>query len=75
MNHAKYEIIDNTEHLITIIDVGLTCISVTNDAEWIVSDLSKKGYLTEGKKLRYFDSSGENDEILVRNGIFAGFAP
>lgn len=50
-------------------------MSVTNDAEAVVADLIEQGRLTEGRRLLYFDSCNTLDEILVREGRFAGFAP
>jgi hypothetical protein len=45
---------------------------VTNDAEWVVAQLA--GYLL-GRRLFYYDSLGSLDELVVKEGRFAGFAP
>lgn len=47
--------------------------TVTNDAEAVVEALVKAGRLPEGRRLLYFDSEGDLDEIIVKNGKFAGF--
>ena len=63
-----------TEPLV-IRDVGQECRSVTNDAEKVVEDLFSSGRLRPGQRLLYYDSAGRLDEILIRDGRFAGFAP
>jgi len=49
--------------------------TVTNDAENVVASLVADGYLPPGRKLLYYDSDGRLDQLLVRDGRFAGFAP
>ncbi len=49
--------------------------TVTNDAEAVVAELAKQGHLPEGRRLLYIDSLGDKDELLVKGGKFAGFAP
>ncbi|MEN6560886.1 MAG: hypothetical protein ABFD52_08945 [Acidobacteriota bacterium] len=49
--------------------------SVTNDVEAVVQELVAEGHLREGQQLYYFDSDGQLDEILVKDGRFLGFAP
>lgn len=49
--------------------------SVTNAAEEVVAELARDGYLPAGRQLLYYDSNGQLDEILVKDGVFAGFAP
>jgi hypothetical protein len=46
--------------------------TVTNDAEWVVSQLVP---LVGSRRLYYYDSEGELDELVIRGGRFAGFAP
>ena len=48
--------------------------SVTNDVEAVVQELVMEGHLREGQRLYYFDSDGQLDEILVKDGQFLGFA-
>lgn len=49
-------------------------VSVTNDAERVVATLAAQGLL-EGRRVLYEDSTGRWDELLVRDGRFAGFGP
>ena len=50
-------------------------MTVTNNAEAVVEELRADGMLPDGRRLLYFDSEGKLDEILIRDGKFAGFAP
>lgn len=50
-------------------------MTITNGAEDVVEQLVAEGKLPEGRRLLYYDSEGELDEILVKDGKFAGFAP
>lgn len=76
-NRAQFEIVTRRDDSITIRDVGHRHghPSVTNDAEEVVDYLLDQGLLQEGQRLFYFDSEGQLDEILVKDGGFAGFAP
>jgi len=49
-------------------------LSVTNDAENVIEELFREGRLNEGQRLFYIDSNGLQDEILIKNRKFAGFA-
>ena len=49
--------------------------SVTNAAEWVVERLVQRGDLRPGQRLLYYDSDGVLDEIVVKDGKFAGFKP
>lgn len=49
--------------------------TITNDVEAVVDDLVRQGLLPEGRRLFYYDSEGNRDEILVVGGKFAGFKP
>jgi hypothetical protein len=50
--------------------------SVTNDAEHVYSELHALGLLPPGRRLIYRDSTGQWDEMLMRDGgLFVGFAP
>lgn len=78
--HANYVIITDQffwEDPVVIKDIGPwdVFLTVTNDVEHVVNQLVKSGRLTVGRKLLYYDSEGELDEIVVRNGKFGGFAP
>ena len=47
--------------------------TVTNAAEDVVRELIVRGHLPEGRQLFYYDSEGKLDELLVKDGLFAGF--
>lgn len=49
--------------------------SVTNDAERVIDDLVAAGADLARNRVVYRDSTGRWDELLVRGGQFAGFAP
>lgn len=48
-------------------------ISLTNAAESVVPELVLDGRLPDGRRLLYYDTEGRLDEMLVRDGRFAGF--
>ncbi len=50
-------------------------LSVTNDAEAVVAYLFRAGTLRDGRRLFYYDTDGNLDELLIKDGKFAGFAP
>ena len=78
MNRSKYVIVGNDyaqEEPLVINDVGRDAKSVTDDAENVVADLVRQGHLPKGRRLLYYDSTGQLDEIKVQDGKFAGFAP
>lgn len=76
--HAKF-IIETDDFLcetpLVIRDVGPwdKYRTVTNDAEFVVEDLVRRGYLPRGRRLLYFDSDGRLDEIVVEDGRFFCF--
>lgn len=76
MTRCIYSIIRNDEEqkilYIRDEDVGM---SVTNDAENVVAELFENGLLNNGKRLFYYDSENQLDEILHEEGKFTGFAP
>jgi hypothetical protein len=74
--HANFEVLrNNPDQPLIITDVGPWDVhfTVTNDAEWVVEWLVSHKYLSEGRKLLYYDSEGDLDEIVVKDGKFAGF--
>jgi len=73
-NRANYRIIDETDEYVLIQDLGPwdVYLTVTNDAENVVKELSK---IIGNKRLEYIDSDGDRDQLLVKDGKFAGFAP
>ena len=60
--------------VLVIRDAG-TGMTVTNDAEAVVAFLLEHKALCEGRRLLYFDSEGNLDEILHDGEKFTGFAP
>lgn len=74
MNRSDYAIVrDLPGEPLVILDRDLGNKSVTNDAENVVADLVREGKLPEGRRLLYYDSEGQLDEIMVSGGKFAGF--
>ncbi len=49
--------------------------TVTNGAEHVVEELVNQGKLPDGRRLLYYDSDDVLDEIVVKDGKFAGFKP
>ncbi len=49
--------------------------TITNSAEKIVKELFERGWLEEGRRLFYFDTDNDLDEIIIKDGAFRGFAP
>lgn len=74
---SRYEIVSNTPGSTLVIrDIGhMDHRSVTNDAENVVADLVANGFLLAGRRLFYYDSMGQLDELLIKDGRFVGFAP
>lgn len=70
--HASFRVVAETEESVTLQDVGPWTVhaTVTNDAEWVVEHLP---VALRGRRLFYYDSDGEKDELLVKDGKFAGF--
>ena len=71
---ARYEIVSVTSESVVIKDIGPwdLCLTVTNDAESVVQTMAPH---LGGRRLYYIDSAGELDELVIRNGKFAGFKP
>lgn len=69
---ANYAIIDQNETRVLIKDIGPwdKYMTITNAAETVVAELA--GILA-GRELHYIDSEGETDQLLVKDGRFAGF--
>jgi len=74
---ANYVIVAVGPDRIVIRDVGPwhEYMTVTNDAENVVRELTVQDLLPAGRRLFYYDSDGRLDEILVKDGTFVGFAP
>ena len=79
MNHRQpqYEIVERLADSVTIRDVGPwdRFMTVTNGAEAVVDELVQSGIIREGQRLFYYDSENILDEIVVKQGRFAGFKP
>lgn len=77
---AKWVIVEDdflkTKPLI-IRDVGPwdRFFTITNAAEQVVEELRAKGHLPDGRRLLYYDSEGNLDEILIKDGKFDEFKP
>lgn len=50
-------------------------LTITNGAEEVVKDLFNRGYLPDNRRLFYYDSDGDLDELVHSNGTFVSFAP
>lgn len=77
MSRANYEVVKDAPDRLIIRDVGPwdKYMSVTNDVENVVEELAGQGRLPIGRRLLYYDSDGQLDELLVKDGKFAGFRP
>lgn len=77
MRRSNYVVVKDEPDMLVIKDVGPwdEHPSVTNDAENVVEELSRQGRLPAGRRLLYYDSEGQLDELLVKDGQFTGFRP
>jgi hypothetical protein len=73
-NHAVFGVVEETAEHILIRDVGPWHIykTITNDAEGVCETLAP---MLQGRRLEYLDSEGNRDQLLVKDGKFAGFHP
>jgi hypothetical protein len=74
MNHANFSIVGEGTDRLLIRDEGPwdKHPSITNDAEWVVEELACRLF---GRRLFYIDSDSQTDELVVKDGRFAGFRP
>ena len=74
MKTPRFEIVEDTADCLLIRDIGPwdRYASITNGAEEVVAALAP---MLRGRRLEYYDSLGNRDQLLVREGRFAGFAP
>ena len=74
MNKPNFIIESETDDCLLIRDIGPwnRHPTVTNAAEEVVEQLAPR---LHGRRLEYIDSDGQRDQLLVKNGKFAGFAP
>lgn len=75
MTHANYYVQKETETTVILVDLGPwdQHKTITNDAEFVVEELTKGKILAPQKRLLYYDSSNQLDEILHEDGKFKGF--
>jgi hypothetical protein len=66
--------VDTIPGFVLLEDLG-TGMSITNDAEQVVRWLAETGVLDDGRRVLYRDSLGKWDELMHKDGRFAGFAP
>ena len=73
MAKANYEVVRANLAEVVIRDLGPwdQFQTVTNAAEETVQELAGR---LDGRRLFYYDSNGQLDELKVKNGEFAGFA-
>lgn len=71
---ANYEIVEDTPEVLCLEDMGPwdKFLTVTNDADHVVEELLP---VLGNRRLEYYDSDGQRDQLLVKDGKFAGFAP
>jgi hypothetical protein len=74
MKSPHYIIVSDDSDCLLIMDVGPWDVypTVTSGAEQVVAELAGR---LRGRRLEYIDSEGRQDQLLVRDGKFAGFAP
>lgn len=74
---ANYEIVEATSEKLVIRDVGPwdKYKTITNDVEGVVEELYAFLHLWPGRKLLYYDSADNLDEICHEDGHFTNFKP
>lgn len=73
MRRSYYSIVRDDSAMLLIRDIGRPgTLSITNDAKNVVKDLAEK---LGNRPLYYYDSDGNLDQLLVKDGEFSGFAP
>jgi len=70
--HASFTILEIEEDYIYIKDDGGDSRSITNDAEWVISELADSFDISK-RRIFYMDSFGIIDELVHENGIFKEF--
>ncbi len=71
---SDFEVVhdESNDKSLVIRDLDRGGMSVTNDAENVVECLAGE---LRGRRLFYYDSNGQLDELVVADGKFVGFAP
>ncbi len=74
MQKANYAIVELTDEFVLLRDIGPhdKYMTITNAAEEVVAEIAS---LLGNRRLEYIDSEGERDQIIVKDGKFAGFRP
>ena len=74
MRCANYTIVADNEKELVIMDVGPwdQYPTITSSAEEVVEQLAGR---LNGRRLMYYDSDNQLDQLLVKDEKFAGFAP
>jgi len=74
MRDPSFEVVEQTGHCVLLRDCGPweTHPTITNAAERVVEIVAP---MLRGRRLEYIDSEGRRDQLLVKDGRFAGFAP
>lgn len=76
MRSANWAVVEDTPQRLVLKDLGPwdKFPTITNDAEEVVRRLAPR---LKGRRLFYYDSEGQCDELLVDHdfGQFVGFAP
>jgi hypothetical protein len=74
---ANYEIVSSKPGELILRDIGPWNVyqTVTNAAEEVIEQLRQDGRIPDGTRVLYYDSGKTLDELLIRDGRFAGFAP
>lgn len=66
----------NKDGFFVIRDMGTgNAMSITNDAENVVAQVVSLESYTPGQRILYYDTDGNIDELLIKDGKFVGFAP
>jgi len=70
----NFVVVNSNEERVLIKDLGPwdRFPTITNNAEVVVAELAPT---LAGRRLHYIDSEGHEDQLLVKDGQFAGFAP
>jgi hypothetical protein len=74
-NHAVFSIVDEKENYIFIKDAcnHHNSKTVTNDVEWVLSELFSDCENAENKRIFYMDSEVSIDEIVHNGKVFISF--
>lgn len=75
MLRAHFEVIKHTNNYILIEDLANTSgtMTVTNDAEEVISRLIDSGYVNYSTRVFYIDTEGRVDELEHNGKEFIGF--